>query len=220
MSKTKRDTVNPPLFDLHYLLYDFGKLNFVIPGLIWLRPKWVYETPAARKRIRGSAILMFNHTGFTDPFMDQMAVWYRRQHFVACKELFHGKFLNWLFHVFHCIEVDRENFNFQTFRDITDHLEKGKIVSIYPEGHINQDSAGLTTFKSGIVMMALRSGRPIIPVYVRKPAHWYNRAVFCIGEPLNLRDVYGPMPSMQVIEQISADLREKELRLSKIIEEK
>lgn len=218
MSDTQKPCKKAPLLSWDYFLYDFGKFWAILPGLVWLRPKWMYENKAAKKRVRGSAILMFNHTGFTDPIMGQFTVWYRRQHYVAAKELFRGKWLNWLFHVFHCIEVDRENFNFQTFRDITQHLEDGKIVCIYPEGHINEDKSGaLTAFKSGVVMMALRSGRPVIPIYVRKPARWYNRAVFVIGEPINLREKYGALPSMQVIEQISEDLKNKEAELCNLI---
>lgn len=206
------------LIDFEYILFDIGKIPVIIPGLIWLRPKWTYENDAAKRRIRGGAILMVNHSGFTDPILAQFAVWYRRQHFVAAKELFEGKVRNKLFHIFHCIEVDRENFNIGTFRSITDHLDGGKIVTIYPEGHINMSEGAVDAFKSGVVMMALRSGKPIVPVYTKAPAKIWNRAVFCIGQPVNLREEYGPMPTMDEIREISERLRKKELELEKIIQ--
>ena len=214
MKKTKRYKAR--VIDFRYFLYDFGKLNAIIPGLVWLRPKWIYENKAARKRIRGSAILMMNHAGFTDPILAQFAVWYRRQHFVATKELFRGKFLNWLFNVFHCIEVDRTNFNFNTFRDITDHLDDGKVVSIFPEGHINFEDSSVTPFKSGVVMMALRSGRPIVPVYMKQPKSIRERAKFVIGEPIYLSEKYGALPSVYTMNRISEDLRKKEIELGEL----
>ena len=215
MKKTKRNKAR--VLDFRYFLYDFGRITGVIPGLIWLRPKWVYESKAARKRLRGSAILMINHTGFIDPILAQFAVWYRRQHFVATKELFEGKVKNWLFNVFHCIEIDRSNFNYSSFRSITDHLEDGKIVTIYPEGHINFESESVAAFKSGIVMMALRSGRPIVPIYIKPPKTIWNRAVFVIGEPIDLRGTYGALPSIDTINKISEDLRKKEIELGELI---
>ena len=204
------------LIDFNYFLFDFGKFMGILPGLVWLRPKWVYESKKAKKRIRGGAILMFNHTGFADPVFAQFAVWYRRQHFVAAKELFSGR-KNWIFNVFHCIEIDRQNFSFNTFRDITAHLDSGKVVTIYPEGKINGSDESVTAFKSGTVMIALRSGKPIIPVYVKKPENFWHRAVFCIGEPIDLRAEYGAMPSIDTVEKISEELRDKEIMLSKLI---
>ena len=223
MNKTQTEAKDTPkrtrakLFDFDYILFDIGKALAIVPGLIWMRPKWRYETENAKKRIRGGAILIFNHAGFVDPIAAQFAVWYRRQHFVATKELFHTPFLRWLFGVFHCIEVDRENFSMNTFRDITEHLKGGKIVSIFPEGHINTTSdTSVTPFKSGVVMMALRSGMPVVPVYMKMPDKWYRRAVFVIGDTIDLRSKYGALPSMKVIADITADLHNKELELGRL----
>ena len=44
------------LFSLRYWFYDFVKLTAALPGLLWFRPKWIYENEAAKKRVRGGAI--------------------------------------------------------------------------------------------------------------------------------------------------------------------
>ena len=206
------------LIDPGYFLFDLGKLIAFPPGLVWFRPRFIYESKRAKKRLRGGAILMINHTGFTDPIMAQFAVWYRRQHFVATTELFSSPFRRWLFGVFHCIEIDRSNFNLGTFRTITAALEGVKVVTIYPEGHIN-DEKGVAAFKDGIVMMALRSGRPVVPLYIRKQEKWYERATFVIGEPINLKERYGGLPSMDTVREISEALRKKEIELKELIGE-
>lgn len=204
------------LFDKDYFLFDFGKLFAMPSAYAYLKPKWKYENEAAKKRIRGGALFMMNHTGMMDPVLAQIAVWYRRQHFVATTELFDTKFKRRMFNNFHCIEIDRNNLSFAMFRQIDDYLKGGKVVTIYPEGHINFDDDSIKAFKSGVVMMALRSGKPIVPVYARQPKNIFGRAIFVIGEPINLAEKYGKLPSFDIIEQISNDLREKLIELGEI----
>ena len=207
------------VFDFRYLLYDIGRIIAAPSWFLWFRPKWKFESDLAKKKIRGGAVLSFNHTGILDPARDQFAVWYRRMHFVAAVELSKTPFSKWIFaNFFHCIAVDRTNFNLGTFREITDHLVAGNVISIYPEGHVNVSEEGLNAFKSGVVMMAIRSGRPIVPIYSMTPKKWYKRTVYCIGEPIDVRTRLGAMPSIDAIQQFSEFLREKETQLRKIAE--
>lgn len=206
--------------DLRYILFDTARILGIIPGLIWLRPKWRFESKKAKKFARGGVIFMFNHNGFADPIYDQFAIWYRRQHFVAAKELFNTKAKHVLFTIFKCIEIDRENFNISSFREITDHLRAGNAVSIFPEGHINGDDSGVAAFKTGIVMMAARSGSPVVPVYAKPQKKWYKRAVFCIGDPIDIKAECGPIPTMEQIEDVSDRFRKIEIKLKSMTEEK
>ena len=61
-----------------YFLYDFGKITAVIPCLLWYRMKRLYASPEAKKKIKGGAILISNHSGNVDPIAIMTAVWYRR----------------------------------------------------------------------------------------------------------------------------------------------
>lgn len=219
MKQKKQRSKKARFFDFRYFLYDFGRALAALPWLLILRPKWKFENQAAKKKIRGGAILSFNHTGMLDPARDQFSVWYRRMHFVAAEALYRTKVSRWLFtYAFRCIEVNRENFNLGTFREITDHLTAGNIVSIYPEGHVNVGEAEINVFKSGIVMMAIRSGAPIVPIYSKSPEKWYRRTVYCIGEPICVREKLGGLPSIDKIQEFSEFLREKEAELKKIAE--
>ena len=219
MKQKKQRSKKAKIFDFRYILYDIGRVLAAPGWFLILRPKWRYENKTAKKRIRGGAILSFNHTGMLDPARDHFSVWYRRMHFVATEELFGTKFTRWLFtYAFHCIEVNRKNFNLGTFREITDHLTAGNVVSIYPEGHVNVSEEGLNAFKSGVVMMAIRSGAPIIPIYSKTPEKWYRRTVYCIGEPIDVRAKLGAMPSIDSIQKFSEFLREKEEELKRVAE--
>lgn len=205
-----------PLFSIKYLVYDFVKLTAAIPGIILFRPKWIYESDLAKKRIRGGAVVISNHEGFFDPMYCMIAVWYRRHRFVCRKEFFETKW-KWLFKRFLCIPVDRDNFGINSLREIVSALKDGYLVSMFPEGHI---SAGgeMAKFKSGMVLMALQGRAPIVPLYVEKRKHFWNRLRFVIGEAVDVISLYGERPTFPQIEEAAALLKEKEEKLKTIAE--
>ena len=204
-----------PLFSWRYLLYDFTKLTAALPGLLWMRPKWIFENDAAKKRLRGGYLLIANHAGFFDPIYLMFAIWYRRHRFICGKEFFDSK-AAWLFRGFGCIPVDRQNFGIDSLRQITGALRAGSIVSLFPEGHINDGSGQMAAFKSGMVLMALQGKAPIVPIYLDPPAHWYNRLRLVIGEPIDVIARYGSRPSMPQIEEIVSLLQSKEEELKRM----
>lgn len=195
----------------NYLFFDFVKLTAAIPGFIWLRPRYRYISPAAKKRIKGGALIVSNHIGLTDPVGLQFAVWYRRQHFITRTDIYnHAK---WLFGQFHCIPIDTEEFGMEAFRTITEHLKSGKIVTMFPEGHVNDGSGEMQTFKSGMVLIAARAQVPIVPVYVLPKKHFYSRMVFAFGEPVDVCAICGKRPGLEQIEEMTELIREKTLEL-------
>lgn len=212
MAESKKDKKN--IF--RYWLYDFTLLTAMIPGLIAFRPKWMYESEKAKERIRGGALLIGNHVGFFDPVYMMFAVWYRRHHFICTKEFFEGK-KAFLFRNFQCIPIDRDNFNVGSFKIIVDHLKNDEIVSMFPEGHINSEG-GIATFKSGMILMALQSKKPIVPVYVHPRKNVLHRFKMVVGEPIDISAEYKKMPTMSEIEEISKRLHEKEETLRALCE--
>lgn len=202
-----------PVLSPRYLFFDFVKFTAAIPGLLIYRPKTVYLDPTARQCLREGALLIANHIGFFDPIYLQLAVWYRRHHFICAKEFFDKRFTALLFRGFLCIPVDRENFGMRSFRTITEHLRRGDLVSMFPEGHVNQDDRALASFKSGMVLMALRSGRPIVPIYVRRRRHFFDRLTAVVGQPLKPEEIGGGQMSVAQIEAAAELLYRREQAL-------
>ncbi len=203
------------VFGLKYWLYDFAKITAAPPCLIAFRPKYIYESGQAKKKISGGAILIANHTGFFDPIYVMLAVWYRRHRFVCIQELFEGK-RGFFFRHFLCIPIDRENFGLDKLNEITGHLDNGCLVSMFPEGRINEQQ-GIASFKSGMILMSLRSGKPVVPIYIRKRSHWYERLHIVIGEPFDVKRMYGDRPTLAQIESAAKALHDKEYELSKLV---
>ena len=72
------------------------------------------------------------------------------------------------FVVARCIPIDIDNFNIGALKDINDCLKRGELVSMFPEGHINDGSGEMRQFKSGMVLMAMRADVPIIKHPIEK----------------------------------------------------
>lgn len=205
-----------PLFSFKYFLYDFARINGW-PLLLWYRPKKVYISKEAKKPLKGGLILMSNHISLKDPLYIQVAVLSRRHHFVAAKELFKNKFNHWLFkYMFLCIEIDRDNFSISKLKEINKHLEIGEMITMFPEGHVNVQPEEINQFKGGIVMMAYKTHSPIVPIYITKRKHWWNRLTVFMGEQIDV-NAYLKDKSFNVntIKEVSEYLEseEKELEL-------
>lgn len=199
-----------------FIVYDLVKVIAGIPGLIWHRPKIYYENDAARARIKTGALVIANHLGFIDPVYLMYAIWYRRHHFICLKKVFEGK-LGWLFRLFLCIPIDKENFSIDSFHAIVDHLKNEELVTMFPEGKVNDGSGEMAQFKSGAVLMAFQSGKPIIPIYILPKKHWYERIRVIIGAPIVISAKNG---SFKSVATATALLEEKLISLKAIMEER
>lgn len=205
------------LFSIKYILYDFCRFFVIWPGMLIFRPKYIYENEAAKGKIRGGALIVSNHVRAVDPLFLMVGIWYRRQHFVIAKEFMEKKPASIVFKVGQTIPVDRENFNLDSFRTIVDRLKEGRIVTLFAEGHINHEEK-LDAFKSGMVLMSSQAQRPIVPVYIKKRNHFYERLTFVIGEKIELDCGEGKRPNLAQISKMTEQIREKENKLKAIID--
>ena len=197
--------------------YDFVKVTGAIPVLLWMRPKVIY--PYGKKRIKGAALVSSNHRSLLDPIIVHCAIKSRRLNCLATKELYNTKLKARFFNLMHCIMVDKENFSLSSFHDVVDRLRDGKVVVIFPEGQINSgEKSDVLTFKSGAVLMAHKSGAPILPIYIVKKEKWYQRQIILIGEPFDVCSRLGGVPALADLSGVSAELREKELELHEYYE--
>ncbi len=211
------DKRRAPLLSPHYWLHDLIRVTAGIPGIIWFRPKKIYADEAAKARIRGGALIISNHATNFDPVYLMLTIWYRRHHFVALRSFFNGRFLGWLFRHFLCIPIDRENASLETIRTITDHLKRGQVVTMFPEGHITKENEA-AALRGGMVLIASQAEVPIIPVHICRRAHWYSRLRVVIGAPVNPVAQCGGRPGMQQLEQLVSRLENDMKRLASLAE--
>ncbi len=215
--KTENHKPRAPLFSFKYFPMDFIRVTGVLPGLLWLRPKRIYENENAKKKISGPALAIGNHSTFYDPIYMCFALWYRRHRFVVKKEIFESK-ANTLMKLGRCIPIDPSNAGLDSIKEITAALKQGELVTLFPEGQVTHNQTEIQQFKSGVVLMAVRGKAPIVPVYIQDNRSFFDRMLFVFGEPIDIEKEYGAMPTFSQIDEISQRLFLKEQQLEQLAE--
>ena len=113
----------------------------------------------------GPLIVAANHIQYPDPVLVCMAV-PRRMQWMAKKQLFVFPYRRF-FEFIGSFPVDREGGGRAGLRAALAFLTEGWALGIFPEG-THRDDGTEREAKSGAVMLAVRSGAPVLPVYVAK----------------------------------------------------
>ncbi len=143
----------------------FWLINFIIR--IWTRITCRIDADDLKKiPARGPFIAIANHTGQIEVPLIFAHLQPRRVTGWAKVEAWDNKFLNWVFDVWGLIPVRRGEADMKALKDALKALNEGKILGIAPEGTRNK-TGQLIRAMPGTVIVALRSGAPILPV-----AHW------------------------------------------------
>lgn len=165
----------------------FYLLLYLMKPILWLmfRPK-VYGD---RKNLgpKGGAIFICNHIAKTDPLL-MAIVSPRIIHFMAKKEVFESFIGNLLFRSLMVFPVDRGTADLKSLRNALDLLKKGKAFGIFPEGR-RMVADRMDEFELGTAFIAMRSGAPVIPMYLANDSYKKGKHPrFIVGEPIYAKD--------------------------------
>ena len=177
--------VQPPkakLFNLKRFFMDMARI-VCSPLLLWYNLKRVYINDNAKKKLHGGAIIAANHLGFSDPFILGCTFWYRRMFFLAAEVVMKPGIIGWLLKGVGCIKIDRNICDMDAIRKSTDRLKEGHLLTVFPQGGIDRNE-DVTAIKSGIVLLAMQSKTPIVPVFIHKKTSFFDRNTVVIGEPI------------------------------------
>ncbi len=147
--------------------------------------------------ISGPAIVAANHSSFLDPLVIPLSVPGKIYH-LARSTLFNNAFTKWVLTKWACYPVNREKGSSAAFKAAFDLFQQKEKLIIYPEGTRNSDGQ-IQQGKVGVGMLAIKSGVPVIPVYVggtfeafsrnqKFPKIW-RRLVTVFGKPLTFEDL-------------------------------
>ena len=205
-------------FSFRYLLTDFVRIT-AIPAFLYFRPKRLYLGKRIKHPFKGGVLVVSNHISVLDPLRLMFCIPSRRHHSIMAEELCNNK-LKYFFYVLcgKCILISRNNFGIKSYKTIVNHLKSGELVTIYPEGKVNNEDNSVKTFKSGCVMMANGANVPIVPVYMKQKAHWYSRVIHVVGEPIDLKKYIskGNTLSIEDMEKVAKDLKEIEDKMKEL----
>ena len=137
---------------------------------------------------KGPLVVAANHTQYLDPVYVCMAI-PRRVQWMAKKELFAFPF-SAFFYFIGSFPVDRQGDSRTGLRSALNFLKNGWALGIFPEG-THRTGEGAREAKSGTVLLAVRGGAPVLPVFVSRAPGLRGRLrgeklEIYIGNPLTL----------------------------------
>jgi 1-acyl-sn-glycerol-3-phosphate acyltransferase len=142
----------------------------------------------------GPLIVASNHRWYADPFLVGMAM-PRKVQWMAKKELFVFPFEKF-FYLIGSFPVDRNKSARAALKTALELLAAGWALGIFPEGTRRKTHNSEDTPKSGVAMLAARSGAPILPVFVDKAPNPLERLRgrrlhIYFGNPITLDNTKG-----------------------------
>ena len=114
----------------------------------------------------GPLIIVSNHIGSLEVPLLISHLQPRKIHGLAKIETWDNKLMGWLFTKWEAIPVRRGEADMDAYKRCLEVLREGDILGIAPEG-TRSNHGRLQRAQPGVVMIALRSGAPILPL-----AHW------------------------------------------------
>ena len=194
------------LFDFRLIPMDMARLVCAVLPLIFRLKRLTPEGEKYTTKVKGGAIIAANHTSFLDPFLVGVTFWYRRMYFLVAEVVLKKRLRAWLLKGVGAIKIDRNKTDIDAINKSTDKLKRGFLLTIFPQGGIQADTA-VDTLKSGAVLIALRANVPIIPMYSLPRKKWYNKRCVIIGNAINPAEICTKkMPSTADINNISGML--------------
>lgn len=147
----------------------------------------------------GPAILISNHTCGIDHMLLQSRS-KRLLGFMVAREYYEWKWIHWICKYIGCIPVNRDGRDFAATRAALRALREGRVLPIFPEGHIVPASGTkLDDMKPGTAYLAIHAQVPVIPAYIHGTPRTNeiiesivtpSRAHVIFGEPIDLSDIH------------------------------
>ena len=165
---------------------------------------------------RGAAILASNHVSFCDSFFLPLML-RRRLTYLAKAEYFDDWKVAWFFRAMGQIPIHRgSGANWRrALETAVEVLDEGKMLGIYPEGTRSLDGR-LHRGHTGVAMVALRAGVPVIPVGLvgtrevqpvgARLLRPFRRVTVRIGPPLDFSAYAGRDDERVVLRQVTDEV--------------
>ena len=163
----------------------YDVLHGIVVGLIWTingRIKYMHRD---RLPVNDNYILVGPHRSWWDPVWYAVAAYPKHFIFMAKIELFKFPPLAWLIRAAGAFPVDRENVGPSVIKVPVRELKSGdRSLIMFPSG--SRHSAEL---KSGTILIAKMSGKPIVPAIYQGPVKFSqlfkrNNTTINFGEPI------------------------------------
>lgn len=137
----------------------------------------------------GGFIMCANHVHWRDPLFLAVRLSKRRYVYLAKAELFKNRFANLILGEkgLGAIPINRGQSDLNAIRTSLKIVADGHGLGIFPQGTRSRDNSP-TPMLSGVAMIAIRAGVPVIPVYLDGPYRRFHRVDVRVGRPVDISD--------------------------------
>lgn len=164
----------------------------------------------------GGCLLCGNHTRYSDPLFIVFALGRRDHPYIMGKaELTRWPILGWILRKVGMIAVDRGKSDVKAIKESIRVLKSDQKLLLFPEGtrFKSGESQGA---KTGAAMLALRTGVPIIPVWIPAKKKWFRRTPVVFGEPYYPQIGHEGKATAEDYQPVADDLLARIMALSEV----
>jgi len=185
-----------------YVVYRLP--DFMVRLILWALTNTIYRirTVGEENQPKAGALLVANHVSYADGFLISGST-SRMVRYLAYRQLYEKKWLNWYFRFTHTIPVSpqdsREKVE-ESLERARDEIRRGHVVCIFAEGAITR-TGNLLKFRRGFERIAAGANCPVVPVYLdgvwgsifsyergrfvfKRPKRWFEPITVAYGKPL------------------------------------
>lgn len=170
---------------------------------------------------RGPVIIAGNHPNVLDGIL-LLIISPRPVRFLVAEELFFHRYLHPFFRGMGCIPVYRRAgaTNGDSLRAAVEALQRGEVVGIFPEGTTSY-LGDMRAVKSGVAVLALKTGAPVVPMGIWGSAEVYptgvrvprpGRIAISFAPPVRYIRTLVPTLPPEMLDRVKEDLRWEILR--------
>ena len=201
---------------MYTFVQAFTRITAWLIYALCFRTKVYYEDKKVQKRrIKGSAIIISNHTSVYDFAVMLFLFPFRTLRYLMAEVLFKKKGLSGFLRAMGGIEVDRDAYDFAFLEKCNKVLEKKGVVGIFPEGRLPlKGEERPIPFAPSAAYLALMSNAPVIPVYTDGSYLKKKRARVIVGKPIEVASLIDDsLSEKENIEKVNAHFRQRIVEL-------
>ncbi|MDO5110877.1 MAG: lysophospholipid acyltransferase family protein [Clostridia bacterium] len=152
-------------------------------------------------RIKDKGIVVSNHRSMADPVLIALLS-PRIIHFMAKQEIFKSPVGKAFFKMLYAFPVNRKQADLQSLKNALEVLNQGKIFGIFPEGK-RAVTHELDALERGTAFLAIRSGAPIVPVYIHPDSYRRWRPIMIVGRALDVNQIVASAKKSEMVEVVT-----------------
>ena len=189
-------------------------MRVFIKSIFWLISVFMYRIKIYGKENipkEGAVLICPNHVHGLDSAVI-IAHSKRKINVLAKAELFTGGIREWFADLFGIFPIKQDAADIDAIKTSLKILKNDEPLMIFPEGTRNGMAKG-APLKNGPIILAIKSGTPIIPVGIKGNFKFWSRIIIHIGKPISYGGYKDKIKDKEFITNLTKELMDEVVRL-------